>query len=257
MILPESVTAYVTALALVLARVSGMLVASPIYSSRALPGPVKIGLAIALAVVLLPPGSTPPAGLPRDLLPFSGLLLLNAIVGLAIGFAASLVFGAIQTGAGLIGTQIGFGLSQVIDPMFEGASNSLDTFYTLFATMVFLTISGHHWLIASLQRTFEAIPLTAPGLSADLATSRVLAMAGEFWVIAFQIALPVTGALLLTDVALGVLTRTVPQMNVFVVSMPLKVTVGIVVVLLTLPAFAAYLDSAFRTMTAQAGLVVK
>jgi flagellar biosynthetic protein FliR len=255
-ILPESVTAYLTAFALVFARIGGMVAASPIYSSRALPGPVKIGFALALAVILLPPGASA-AGLPSELVPFLGLLVLNTLIGLAIGFAASLVFGAIQTGAGLIGTQIGFGLSQVIDPMFEGASNTLDTFYTLFATMVFLTLSGHHWLIAALQRTLEVIPISGAGLSAELATGRVLAMAGELWGVAFQIALPVTGALLLTDVALGVLTRTVPQMNVFVVSMPLKVAVGIVVVLLTLPVLAAYLDSVFRTMTAQAGLVVR
>ncbi|MCS6802420.1 MAG: flagellar biosynthetic protein FliR [Chloroflexota bacterium] len=257
MILAESVAAYVTAFALALARVSGMVAASPIYSSRALPGSVKIGLAVALTIVLVPPGSALPPGLPRELLPFLGLLALNTVIGLAIGFAASLVFGAIQTGAGLIGTQIGFGLSQVIDPMFEGASNTLDTFYTLFATMVFLTLSGHHWLIAALQRAFETIPLTGAGLSAELAAGRVLALAGELWVIAFQIALPVVGALLLTDVALGILTRTVPQMNVFVVSLPLKVTVGLVVVLLTLPVVAAYLDGVFRTMTAQAGMVVR
>ncbi|MFN8535298.1 MAG: flagellar biosynthetic protein FliR [Dehalococcoidia bacterium] len=257
MILPEGVAAYVTTLTLVLARIGGLVVASPVYSSRALPGPVKIGFAVALSIILFPPGAVTPSHLPAELLPFLGALLLNAIVGLAVGFASSLVFGAIQTGAGLIGTQIGFGLSQVIDPMFEGASNTLDTFYTLFATMVFLTLSGHHWLIAAMGRTFEAIPLTSAGLSAEIATSRVLALAGELWVVAFQIALPVTGALLLTDVALGVLTRTVPQMNVFVVSMPLKVLVGVVVVLVTLPAFAGYLDSAFRTMTAQAGLVVK
>lgn len=257
MILPEGVVAYVTAFALALARVSGMVVASPIYSSRALPGQVKAGVAVALALVLVPPGSALPPGLPNELLPFAGLLVVNTVIGLAIGFAASLVFGAIQTGAGLIGTQIGFGLSQVIDPLFEGASNAIDTFYTLFATMVFLTLSGHHWLIVALQRAFEVIPLTASGLSAELATGRVLAMAGELWVVAFQIALPIIGALLLTDVALGVLTRTVPQMNVFVVSLPLKVTVGIVVVLLTLPAFAVYLDTVFRTMTAQAGMVVR
>ncbi|MCL6648242.1 MAG: flagellar biosynthetic protein FliR [Chloroflexi bacterium] len=257
MILPEGVMAYVMGLGLVLARVSGLMVASPIYSSRAVPPLVKAGFALVLAVVLFPPGTVPPAGLPGELLSFTGALLLNLVVGLALGFAATLVFAAIQTGAGLMGAQIGFGLSQIIDPMFEGAANTLETFYTLFATMVFLTLSGHHWLIAALRRTVELIPLVGMNLAPEPATGRLLVLAAELWMVAFQIALPVTGALLLTDVALGVLARAAPQMNVFALSLPLKVIVGVVVALVTLPAFAASLDGTFRTMTAQAAMVVR
>ncbi|MCS7003395.1 MAG: flagellar biosynthetic protein FliR, partial [Dehalococcoidia bacterium] len=172
---------YVTAFALVLTRAGGLVVASPIFSSRSLPAPVKVAIALALAVALFPPGSAIPPGLPRDVLPFASAALTEAIVGLVIGFAATLVFFAVQMAGQLIGIQIGLSLSQFFDPVNGAPSATMETFYSLLASAIFLTLNAHHWLILGIDRTFDLIPLGG-ALAAGQIAGRIVQLSGELWV---------------------------------------------------------------------------
>jgi flagellar biosynthetic protein FliR len=209
-----------------------------------------------LTLVLDAPGSAAPTKLPNDLLPFVSLAVGEAVIGLAIGFTTSLVFAAVQSAAHLISLQTGFNAAEVLNPMNDGSNTVLETFYSMFATVVFLGINGHHWIIAGMQHTFDVLPVGS-ALTPDLMSDRVLALTGEMWIVALQIALPVVGAALLTDVALGLLARTVPQMNVFMVGMPLKILVGLLLLLISLQPMTNYLDQTYRNMTAEAQAAVR
>jgi flagellar biosynthetic protein FliR len=216
----------------------------PIFGARSVPAQAKIGLAVLLSLIVLPMHQGPIAPAPTDLLLFAAAVGSEVLVGVVVGIGVSLVFQALEMGASLIGVQIGFSFGQLIDPLSGGQTGVLEQFYRVLATLVFFSINGHYLVIAGLLHTFEVVP---PG-SADLtliAGERVVPFFTALFGIAVRVALPVTAALLLTDVALGIVERAVPQMNVLVVGMPLKVGVGVFVIALTIPLLTALMGAVF------------
>ena len=235
---------------LVLARLSAALVAIPLFGARGVPAPAKIGLAALLSLIVLPLQAPPLTAPPTNLLPFASLVGSEVLVGLAIGVAVSLVFSALEMGATLVGVQIGFGLHGVIDPLTGGQSSVLNQFYRLVVTLIFFAVNGHYLVINGLLQTFEVVP---PG-TADLtliAGDRVAPFFTALFVVAIRIALPVMGALMLTDLAMGLVARTVPQMNVLIVGFPAKVGVGLFVLAVSMPLAVALMVSVFGSAIPQ------
>ena len=235
---------------LVLARLSAALVAIPLFGARGVPVPTKIGLAALLSLLVLPLQSQPLAAAPTNLLPFASLVGSEVLVGLAIGVAVSLVFSGLAMAATLVGVQIGFGLSGVIDPLTRSQAGVLNQFYQLVVTLIFFAVNGHYLVITGLLQTFEVVP---PG-TADLtliAGDRVVPFFTALFVVAIRIALPVMGALMLTDLAMGLVARTVPQMNALIVGFPMKVGVGLFVLALSMPLTVALMGSVFGSALPQ------
>lgn len=235
---------------LVLARLSAALVAIPLFGARGVPAPAKIGLAALLSLIVLPLQSEPLTAPPTDLLPFASLIGSEVLVGLAIGVAISLVFSGLEMAATLVGVQIGFGLQGVIDPFTGSQSSVLNQFYRMVVTLIFFAVNGHYLVITGLLQTFEVVP---PG-TADLtliAGDRVVPFFTALFVVAIRIALPVMGALMLTDLAMGLVARTVPQMNVLVVGFPLKVGVGLFALAISMPLTVALMASVFGSALPQ------
>jgi flagellar biosynthetic protein FliR len=238
---------------LVLARVSPLFVLAPLFSSRMLPprarGIVAVGLAIGIAPIAL---NAPGGGqLPTEVLAIGGLVLKELLVGLGFAFALGALFAAVQVAGSLLDTMIGFAFGALVDPITGTNGGVLNQLYSLVGVMIFVVIGGDAWVIQGLARSYEAVPLADAPAIGTLVEGAQVAFSGIF-AAAIQIAAPVLLAALLTDVAFGLVTRVMPQLNVFAVGFPAKVTVGLVVVGASLPFVAGWLGDELQRSVAAA-----
>lgn len=224
---------------LVLARVSPLFVLAPLFSSRSIPGRVRgivaIGLAFGLAGIV-----DPGARVAMEPITYGGLLLKELLVGLAYSFTLGALFAAVTAAGSLLDTLIGFSYGALVDPVTGNQASVLSNTYTLFGVMIFIAIGGDGWVIRGIAESYELVPLLdAPALGsmvggAQEAFASVLTSA-------LKICAPVLLALVLTDAAFGVVSRVVPQLNVFAVGFPAKVAVGLLLIGVTLPFVAGWL----------------
>jgi flagellar biosynthesis protein FliR len=219
---------------LIFARVAGIFGSAPILSSPRIPLPPKVGLALMMALVLFPVVGGIQYGLPTQVPPFIFLVLKEALVGLVIGFVANLLFTAIHIAGQLIDMQTGFAFAGIIDPNTGNHSAIAGEFQSILAWMLFLAVNGHHMLLNGVADSFRALPLGTFSAGSGLLDG-VLVLSSRIFVIALQIGAPVVGAVLLSDLGLALLSRTIPQMNVFVLGFPIKMALGLIVLLLSLP----------------------
>jgi flagellar biosynthetic protein FliR len=225
---------------LVLARVTPLFFIAPLFSSAMIPPRVKGIIAVGISI-----GLTPIAmhgqHVPSDTLAVAGLVIEGMLVGLSFAFALAVLLAAVESAGSLIDVISGFSYGTLINPMNGESSAVISRFYSLFGTMIFLVIGGDAWTIRGLGRTFELVPLTdAPRLGSLVAG--VEQAFSTIFTSAVEIAAPVLAALLITDVAFGVVARVVPQLNIFAVGFPTKVIVALLVVSASLPFVANWID---------------
>lgn len=232
---------------LILARVGGLLIAAPVFGARQVPIQSKIGLAVLLSLIFTPLQTARAEAVPAGAIAFGILAGRELLIGLAVGFAVSLIFTGIQVGSHLVGIQMGFGLGGVLNPHNESSSGVVDGFYAVLATVIFLTANGHHAVLAALARTFELAPVAGPGIPA-VNPVQVMTLLQSVLVVALRIALPAIAALLLADVGLGVVGRAAPQMQVMTEGIPVKIAVGLILLAVSTPASAMLMDAVFRTI---------
>ena len=232
---------------LIVARVSGIFMSAPAIGSRNLHPRARVGASVALALLIAPFVPVDPAALPADLLVYVGIALKELIVGILLGFSAMLIFNAVQLAGQVLDVQIGFGVANVIDPITNAQVPTMGQFQFIIAMLLFLAMDGHHLLLTALARSFELVPLTEFWFSPTLA-SKFSSLVGEMFVMAVKVGAPAIGALFLAEMGLGMIARTVPQMNVFIVGIPLKIALSFVVVLTALPIFQLLMANAFGGM---------
>lgn len=239
---------------LVVARLSGLFLIAPVFSSPMIQPRIKLMALLVLAATLTPIVAPTAPETPASVWPLLQAIVTESIIGFALGFSVSIVFSAVQIGASLIDTSIGFSMANIIDPLNNAQGAVLGSFYSMVATLSFLAVNGHHWLLAGFKRSFEVVP---PGGTPDVEQmmSNLFATFTSIFAMAFQIAAPVLITLLLVDVVLGIVSRVVPQMNVFFVGIPLKIAVGLVAVIISLPAFTGFLERRVSDIVAGAGVV--
>jgi flagellar biosynthetic protein FliR len=240
---------------LVLARVSPLFAIAPLFSSRQIPLRVRTVVACALAVGLAPIAMHG-QHLPNDVLALFGLVLKELLVGLAFALSISLLFAAVTTAGSLLDMLVGFSFGSIVDPLSGNQSAVLTQLYGLVALAVFVVIDGLSWVVGGLARTFELVPLTAAPDIASLATG-VVATFTTIFASALEVAAPVLLACVITDVAFGVVTRVVPQLNVFAVGFPIKVVVGLLVVGASLPFVSGWISDQLQLSVAQALQTIK
>jgi flagellar biosynthetic protein FliR len=217
-------------------RVAAVMTVAPVLGVRTTPLWLRIGISAAITVVivpLLPPG---PAVDPASA---DGLLitLSQIAIGLAIGFVARMAFGALETAGALIGQSMGLGFAQMMDPANGVEVPVVSQFYTLMATLVFLALNGHLVLIEFLVESFRVIPI-APQSIGEQGLWRLLSWAGWIFKGAVIVSLPIVAALLLVNIAFGVMTRAAPQLNLFAIGFPVSLMLGFVFMFISLPLFA-------------------
>lgn len=216
-------------------RTSGILLFMPIFSSRGVPWGLRMTLAGFMALMVGP-------FVPRSLSLEGSIPLLVAsefLTGMVLGLGVKVVFGAIETAGQLMGYQMGFGMGEILDPQGEYSVPVFSSLMTLFAIMAFLSLDLHHWWIASLVRSFDLIP--PGGARFQGALSEVLRMGTALFGLALRLAAPLLVLNLLFYTALSILARAVPQMNVFLVSLPLQVGIGLLGLGISLPYMASFL----------------
>ncbi len=234
----------------VLARLSAAITVAPFFGARGVPPQVKIGLALLLSLIVLPLQRVPTTPPPSNLLVFATVIGSEVMVGLALGVGVMLVINAIEMGAALVGVQIGFSLGGVIDPTTGVQSGAIEQFYRLVATLVFFVVNGHHLVISSLVLSFQVVEAGSADLTL-IAGDRAIPFFASLFVIALRVALPVIVALLLADLVLGMLGRAVPQLNVLVVGMPVKIGAGLFVGALSVPLVVPFLGTSLTSSLPQ------
>jgi flagellar biosynthesis protein FliR len=225
--------AQVMASLLVLARFAPLFVLAPVFGSKLIPararGIAAVGLAFGLAPVV-----AGDARVPRDVLELAMAISGEVLVGLGFAFAVSVLFQAVQAAGAVLDTLIGFSYGSLVDPVTGTQASVLSNAYSLFAAVIFLAIGGDAWVVEGLTRTYDLLPAgQLPDLQ-GLARGAQDVFSGIF-LSALQVAGPVLLAVVLTDVALGIVTRAVPQLNVFSVGFAFKIGVGMFVLVASLP----------------------
>jgi len=225
---------------LVLARVTPLFFIAPLFSSAMIPPRVRGIIAVAISIGLAPI-ALHGQHVPADALTLAGLVVEGMLVGLGFAFTLAVLMAAIESAGSLIDVVSGFSYGSLINPMNGENSAVISRFYSLVGTLIFLVIGGDAWTLRGLARTFQLVPLTSgPRLSSLV--GGVEHVFSTVFAAAVEIAAPVLVALLITDVAFGVVSRVVPQLNVFAVGFPTKVGVALLVVGASLPFTANWIS---------------
>ena len=231
---------------LVVFRVGAILFAIPLFGGVQVPVMVRAGMALLLSLVLFPsvPGL---ASAGPNLTWMATAVLREVAIGFAVGFLVRLIFGAAEMAGQLVGFQMGFALVNVVDPVNSEQIPLLGQLQQLVALLVFLTINGHHMLLRALVESFQVVPLT-DGHFSGAATELLVAATGRMFVIALQVGAPIIGALFVTYVTLGLVARAVPHMNVFIVSLPVTIGIGLLFLGLSVPSTARVVEGALAQL---------
>ncbi len=224
---------------LVFVRTSGIFIFSPLFSSQNVLNIAKIGFTFALSILITLsfPGGIDLSGEILFILIFKELL-----IGVILGFISYIFFSSFYTMGQLIDMKIGFGMANVVDPQSKAQVPLSGNFYYIIALLLLLLMDGHHLIITALKDSYLAIPLGSFTYDIDTLKVIISGMVQSFE-IAFKLSTPIIAIIFLTDLVLGVLARTIPQMNVFVVGMPLKLLIGLLFISVGFPLFFSGVDS--------------
>ena len=234
---------------LVLARVSPLFVLAPLFSSNLLPARVRGIVAVALAIGLVPVVAR--ERIPVETFAFAGLVGKELLVGMAFAFALGALFAALSVAGTFLDTSIGFSFGSIVDPITGSSAAVLAQLYALIGVLIFIAIGGDAWVIQGLARTYDLVPLEAfPSLGA-MTSGALTAFVGIF-AAAIQVAGPVLLALILTDAAFGMVSRVVPQLNVFAVGFAAKIIVGLLILGVTLPFLSGWLSDELEASVSDA-----
>lgn len=245
---------------LIFCRITAFFVVVPVFSSQSVPTTFKIGLAFFVSMVIFSSGGMNHT-VPIDL-NFVLLIIREVLIGLLLGFIAYLMFMTIQTAGSFIDIQIGFGIANVIDPMTGASAPIIGNFKYMIALLLFLSMNGHHYLLDAIVYSYNWVPidndLFLKMVDGSLSDFLIRTFAQSF-ILAFQMSAPLVTALFLTDVGLAFLARTAPQYNVFVIGVPLKIIVGLALLVMLMPGLAVLFqhlfDILFESMHNLLGLV--
>ncbi|MCX7982201.1 MAG: flagellar biosynthetic protein FliR [Syntrophales bacterium] len=224
---------------LVLMRVGAIFIMMPVFGERVVPAQVKAGISVIIAIIVYPVLKVDVTGLKAAttvelLIRMTG----EVLIGVAIGFIARIVFAAVQTAGELMGFQMGVAIANVVDPVSSTQISILSEFLYLVALLVFVTVDGHHLFLASIGESYRVIPIMQGVLNAR-AAQEMLLLTKDVFVIGFKIAAPVLAVIIFVNVGLGLIARTVPQINVFIVGFPLQVFMGLLFLGIAMPFIVA------------------
>ncbi|MEN6374001.1 MAG: flagellar biosynthetic protein FliR [Smithella sp.] len=237
MSLPFLSAEHAEAFILVLLRVGSIVATIPVISESSIPMRVKAALSILIALIIFP------VVLPKmpQTVQYQPLILMylmagEIMIGLVIGFAARLFFAGIRMAGDIAGFQMGFSIANVIDPTSSEQVSIITELQYLVAILVFLAVNAHHIFFTAIIQSYSILsPLTFHFSGALMQT--ILNFSKEMFVIAIKLAAPVIAVMLFTNVGLGIVARTVPQINIFIVGMPLQIAIGLIFIGLTAPMF--------------------
>lgn len=237
--LPSIAATQLVGYVLVMCRVGGLFVFAPIFSGRMIPAQAKVIVAGGIAFAIEPmvvSGVDIPTGV--DVIP---LIMKELLVGLAFALVLGVVAAGVSAAASIMDSMIGFSFAQLVDPLTQAQTAVVGQLYSMFAVIVFLLIGGDHLMIEGLTASYRLIPLGEVPSAAQFGAIATQGLTSVF-VIALEVAAPVLVALALVDVALALVARSVPHMNVFIVGIPAKIMVGLGAIAASLPFLTGHLE---------------
>ena len=234
---------------LVLCRITSFLVVAPVFSTRTIPRTVKVGFGFFLSVIVfLNVGFDNPV--PADGM-FILAILKEILAGLIIGFVAYLFFTIVQVAGSLMDMQMGLGVANIVDPLTGVSAPMLGNLKFMLQILVFLAINGHHYLIGAIMDSYKWLPLDNElfgKIAAGNLTEFMTRTFADTFLLALQISAPMVVAMFLIDLGLALLSRAAPQYQVFVVGIPIKILLGLAILLLLLPGFSVLFQTIFDHM---------
>jgi flagellar biosynthetic protein FliR len=235
---------------LVLMRVGVLLFFFPFWDNRAIPKQIKVFMVLVIAVTLTPvvqsylpsfPGTVWEAGL---------LLIKEFLLGLTLAIIIQIIFSGVLLAGELVGVQMGLGMAGILDPQMGGRSSLIASFASWIALLLFITMNGHHYLLRVLVESFERVPMGGQLPDWPRLPETIMRLSGQIFVIAITFLAPVLVVHFLSQVALALLSKAVPQVQIMIVSFPLTILLGVFFLTTTLSLTIPYLDGRFRGLTA-------
>jgi len=218
---------------LIFVRMVGFFVQAPIWGSHHVNKPVLVGSAASIAVVIFPtvPATNEMVELGKnmaegDYAPLIFLIAAQITVGLVIGYVSYLIMAAMQFGAEILDVQMGLSVAASFDPASHGAVNMIRRWAFYLAMILYLMMNGHHKALEAMRYSFDVIPLSGVPFSHRMLEDLMM-KTGLIFSIGLQLASPIVASLFITQVALGMVARVAPQMNVFMLSFPLNIAIGL------------------------------
>jgi len=232
---------------LILMRILCFLLVTPLFNPRGIPVLLKTSFAIALAYVMYAMVPYKPPVTEPSLLAFGVLAFKEILFGLALGYVVNLIFLCIQMAGQMVDFQVGFSMAVYFDPVTSSRVSLFGNLYYWIGIALFYAMDGHHYLIHAISQSFELVPLTRLDFGQLNLAGIVQLFSGTF-LIAFEIAMPIIVVVLLADAVMGIISRTVPQINLLMLNLPLKMLLGLLAAAIMLPALISRLVEVIESL---------
>lgn len=221
-------------------RILAILMADPVFGNRLIPNRVKVALAVFVSLAITPLLDPPPPISPATAI---GLWVLaqQILIGVAIGFSMRIVFAGIELAGSLIGMQMGLGFANFFDPMNSAQAPVVGQFFGILAVLFYFSFDGHLLMLATMAESFHLLPVQAAPPN-PTAWGMIAQSGGQIFLIGVVLSLPVVGVLLVSNVAIGIMTRAAPTLNIFAIGFPITLLVGMLMMYVTFPYFAPVFD---------------
>ena len=236
----------------VFTRISGLIASAPLFSTYPIPYQVKIWLCAMIAFIMFPfVHSSSNFIMPTVMPELIVILIKEFLIGYLIGFCTNLIFISVEMAANMFSIQMSLSASQALNPTTGTSSPVLTQVYTLMTAMIFISLNAHQWLFSAVYNSFSSIPVGYGFFVNGKIVEECIYITGQMFSVSVGLALPIFGILLIKDVLMGFVSKMMPQMNVFMVAMPLKIYIGLVLGMIFIRPMAEYISLVLeKTLTA-------
>ena len=238
---------------IVAARFGGMMLSAPFFASPQLSNSIKVYLAMILAILLFMIQSPNLSNMPTDLLQLAVVMGQELAIGLILGFVMNLVFQSVAMAGELLAVHMGLAIASALNPQTGQNSPIVGQLFFYFAMVVFLSLDLHHWLLLGVHHSYTVLPLGSGlmDLPVGVLTERLVILCSQLFATGLMLGAPVLSLLFLTEVALALVAKLMPQMNIFIIGLPLKVTMGLIGIAVSLPFVGSFLTGKFDVIVKQ------
>jgi len=229
---------------LILTRITGLFQSAPFFSSIQAPLMTKVWFAGTISFIMYPLIKTSKFFImPHDMVEFAILLSIEFLIGYLIGFVANLIIEATRMTGNILSIQTGLSMAEALDPATGVSSNEISKIYTYLATLIFIGSGAYQMLFVTLYNSFQALPMGVFPLFDVNIISGLMQLFSHLFKVAFGLALPIFAVLLLSDLLLGIMSKTMPQMNIYMVAIPIKIYMGLILIFAFLSTSAIFLQT--------------
>jgi flagellar biosynthetic protein FliR len=236
---------------LIFARMAGFFLTAIPFAASYIPSQVKVWLAAVVAFLIFMINYRTPVQIAGSTFGYILQLVGEVLIGCILGFLTQIVFAAFQLAGQMLDMQIGFGMVSVLDPQSGIEVPLFGNFLYLIALLCFFVMGGHQVLLSCIAQSYKILPVGGGLHLGGSFYNYIFGMAGEMFLIAFKLAIPVLGSLVVSELVLGIIARTVPQMNIFIISMPMNIGLGLGLVMVIIPVFVWAFETQFNQLFQQ------